>query len=303
MTKYSFAFLLALFTIQFSIAQEHIIPLWETVPNQKRSNEKEVQQQNDILLVSNVQDPLMEVFLPNGRAQTGEAVLIFPGGGYHVLAYDWEGRDLAKYLSSHGIVGIVVKYRLPISKSIINPSIAPLQDAQRAMRIVRSKAKEWHIDENKIGIMGFSAGGHLASTLGTQYDEKVYEPTDDADKLSARPDFMALIYPVITMTDLTHGGSKEALIGKNPTAEMVKKYSGELNVNADTPSTFIVHSMDDDAVPVENSLQLLDALAKNKIYTEAHIYPTGGHGYSMGIGNAQLSSWPGLFVTWVKTLP
>ncbi len=200
------------------IGQDETLSLWpDKIPNQRITNEKEKQEKHDILLIRNVQTPEIDVFLPSKRNATGEAVVIFPGGGYQLLAYDWEGTDIAKWLNSIGIAAIVVKYRLPVSKSIIEPHKAPLQDAQRAMRLVRGNAEKWNIEPNKIGIIGFSAGGHLASTLGTHYNEVVYAQQDQNDTLSARPDFMVLMYPVITFSAVsTHSGSKKGLIGENP---------------------------------------------------------------------------------------
>jgi len=284
--------------------QDATIALWpDKVPNQRTSAEKEKQEQKDILVISNVQVPQIEVFLPSERNATGEAVVIFPGGGYHVLAYDWEGADIAKWLNSLGIAGIVVKYRLPISKSIIEPHKAPLQDAQRAMRLVRGNAQKWNIDSDKIGIIGFSAGGHLASTLGTHFNEEVYTQEDQNDTLSARPDFMVLMYPVITFSFVpTHAGSKKALIGENPKQAMIDHFSNELLVTKDTPPTLLIHAGDDKAVPVENSILFYQALLKNEVAAEMHIYPKGGHGFALAIGNSHLESWKTLFSVWLKNL-
>ena len=169
------------------------------VPNQKVSQEKERITETDIVRIENVQNPSIEIYLPSKSIRTGKAVVIFPGGGYRFLAYDWEGTDFAKALNASGIAAFVLKYRLPTSESIIDPKWAPLQDAQRAIRLVRFHAKKWSVDPNKVGIMGFSAVGHLASTLGTHYDrETLVHSKDSIDHFNARPDFMALIYPVIT---------------------------------------------------------------------------------------------------------
>ncbi|TFG78520.1 MAG: alpha/beta hydrolase, partial [Flavobacteriales bacterium] len=192
-------------------AQDTIIPLWPKgkIPNQLISDEREEHMMEGILRISKVQEPTMEVYLPAQPNANGQAMLIFPGGGYGILAYDWEGSDIAKFLNGKGIAGIVVKYRLPSDISQKDKYNVPLIDAQRALRLVRSKAKDFHVDPDKIGIIGFSAGGHLASTLGTHYLEKVYDPLDQVDQISARPDFMALGYPVITFDNpTTHQGSK-----------------------------------------------------------------------------------------------
>ncbi len=290
--------------LQFAKAQDTIIKLWpKNIPNQLKSNEKEVREQNDILLISNVQEPTIEVYLPSKRNSAGKAVLIFPGGGYHILAYDWEGTDIAKFLNAKGIAGIVVKYRLPDSKSLKDQYNVPLQDAQRALRIARSHAADWNFDKNKIGIIGFSAGGSLASTLGTHYDENVYEKQDNMDNLSARPDFMALIYPVISMKKgVTHQGSKDNLLGKNPTQELIDRFSNELQVTKDTPPTFLVHAEDDDVVPVENSLLFFQALKDKGVSASMHIYPTGGHGFSLALKNNYLSDWTRQLILWIESL-
>lgn len=289
---------------QMANAQDTIINLWpNTIPNQVKSNEKEVHDKTDILRISNVQDPSIDVYLPSKKNANGKAMLIFPGGGYGILAYHWEGTDIAKLLNAKGIAGIVVKYRLPNSKTLNNQYDVPLQDAQRAMRIVRSHATEWNIKENKIGIIGFSAGGSLASTLGTHYDDEVYQKQDSLDDLSARPDFMALIYPVISMTEgVTHQGSKDNLLGKNPSQELVDRFSNELHVTEDTPPTFLVHAEDDTAVPVENSLIFYKALRDKKVPASMHLYPTGGHGFSLALKENYLGDWPRQLILWTESL-
>lgn len=299
-----FLLLFFLLCIMPNHAQTSILPLWgDHIPNSRKTDETEEVVNNDILVVSKVQQPQIEVYLPSKKNATGQAVLIFPGGGYHVLAYDWEGTDFAKFLNSKGIAGIVVKYRLPNSKSVTDPYNVPLQDAQRAMRLVRSKAKDWNINENNIGILGFSAGGHLASTLGTHYNEKVYTKIDAVDNLSARPDFMTLAYPVITMgAPNTHGGSKKALLGENPSQKMVDHFSNELQVSPDTPPTFLLHATDDTAVPVENSLLFYSALIKNKVPAEMHIYPSGGHGFALGLSDPHLATWTDQWIGWLTGL-
>ena len=286
-------------------AQDTIMPLWPNkIPNQEASNEKERVETDRFDWVTNVQQPTIEVYLPTKSNANGQAVVIFPGGGYYGLAYDWEGIDMAKALNSKGVAGIVVKYRLPISKSIVEgKEVVPLQDAQRAMRLVKSKAAEWNISEGKIGIMGFSAGGHLASTLGTHYDDTVYEKQDEADELSARPDFMALIYPVISMdNETTHSGSKGALLGENPSDELANRFSANKNVTKDTPPAFLLHAQDDDAVPVENSILMFSALKKEGIPVTMHIYPKGGHGFSLALKDQRLKNWISLLYDWLDNL-
>ncbi len=219
------------------------------------------------------------------------------------MAYDWEGTDIAKFLNGKGIAGIVVKYRLPTSESLKNKHNVPLIDAQRAIRLVRSRAAEWNINPSEIGIMGFSAGGHLASTLGTRFNEEVYVSIDDVDKLSARPDFMALIYPVITFTQSSkHQGSETALIGENPDVALKEYFSNELHVTLDTPPTFLVHASDDKGVPVENSLLFYKALNDKVVSVTVHIYPKGGHGFSLARKDAHLRGWTERLFEWMESL-
>ncbi|MFC4220547.1 alpha/beta hydrolase [Flagellimonas marina] len=299
-----FVTLIGLFTMSLS-AQDTIMPLWsKKIPNQEPSNEKEKIETERFKWISNVQEPTIEVYLPTKSNANGQAVVIFPGGGYYGLAYDWEGIDMAKALNSRGVAGIVVKYRLPLSKSIVKEKeVVPLQDAQRAIRLVRSKAAEWNISEEKIGIMGFSAGGHLASTLGTHYEDDVYEKQDEADDVSARPNFMALIYPVISMEkSTTHTGSRGALLGDNPSDEMSDRFSANKNVTKDTPPTFLLHAQDDEGVPVENSILMFSALKKENVPVTMHIYPKGGHGFSLALQDKRLNNWMTLLYEWLDNL-
>ncbi|WP_445732231.1 alpha/beta hydrolase [Mariniflexile sp.] len=305
MRKHIFFSLCLLITINNCFSQNQIIPLWtENIPNQKVSNEVEKQYyEGDIFWIGNVQEPAMQVYLPTKRSATGKAVIICPGGAYHHLAYDWEGTDIAKWLNSKGITAFVLKYRLPESKSLIVNHQAPLQDAQRAIRLVRYNAEKWHISKDKIGIIGFSAAGHLASTLGTHYDENTIKNKDSIDSLSARPDFMILMYPVITMkAPYTHVGSKTNLLGANPKQDLIDFYSNELHVNKNTPPTFICHSTDDDAVPVMNSIQFYQALVKEGVSVEMHIFPTGGHGFGLAVGKGYLQNWTTLLSDWLENL-
>ncbi|MFC3880781.1 alpha/beta hydrolase [Algoriphagus namhaensis] len=302
--KKLFFTLLTLFSSHMLLAQNHIIPLWEgTPPLQKEVELKEKIVQEDIVRISNVQTPTLEVYLPAKSIRNGQAVLIFPGGGYRILAYDWEGTDFAKWLNTQGIVGIVVKYRLPDSPSLTDPKEVPLLDAQRAMRMVRYNAEEWGINPEKVGVMGFSAGGHLASTLSTQYDHDLDLPKDTIDELSARPDFSVLVYPVISFRDKSaHSGSSKALIGENPSQDFLDRFSGELNVNADTPPTFLVHAQDDKGVPVRNSLLYYEALTDAGVPASMHLYPTGGHGFAFGLGKGTVENWRNELLTWLKTM-
>lgn len=283
------AFLLCVLA-SFTFAQDHVVPLWpDKIPNQKPSAEVESSDSSNIVRISKVQNPTLQVYMPAKRSATGQAVIICPGGGYRILAYDWEGTDVAKALNAKGITGIVLKYRLPSPESSVVPHETPLLDAQQAIRLVRKNAASWNIDPKKVGIMGFSAGGHLASTAGTHFDE------------TSRPDFMILIYPVISMDkSFTHLGSRENLLGKNPDPELVKLYSNELQVTADTPPTFIVHASDDGGVPVEHSLRMYRALQKKEVTVEMHIYPKGGHGFGLGLEHGYLATWPDRLFDWLE---
>lgn len=285
-----------------SFSQNEIIPLWNgDIPNSQKSDEKEIVLSTDATRMSFVQSPTLEVFLPTKRNANGKAVIICPGGGYHYVVYDWEGTDIAKWYNSKGITAFVLKYRLPNSKSIKMSYEAPLQDAQRAIRIVRSQSEKWHINPNKIGIMGFSAGGHLASTLGTQFDKPNNFNETAIDSVSARPDFMALIYPVVTMkADYTHSGSRNNLLDKNPSESLINQYSNELQVTEKTPPTFILHAQDDKAVPIENSLNLYKALKDKNVKTEMHIYPEGGHGFGLALEKGYLQTWTDRLFDWLQ---
>lgn len=287
-----------------SAAQDFVLPLYQgEIPNSKNTGQTEKVEKKDITVISNVQTPDIAVFLPSKRFATGQAVVICPGGGYWILAYDLEGTDIARYLNSIGVAGIVLKYRLPTSGNCIEPHKVPLMDAQQAMRQVRAHAAEWNIDPRKIGVMGFSAGGHLASTLGTHFDLGNATSADLVQKQSCRPDFMILMYPVISFTQpCTHVGSREALLGKNPSPELVSYYSNELQIQDNTPPAFLVHADDDTGVPVENSLLMYEALRKKKISAELHILSEGGHGFGLGGANGHIAEWSGALREWLRWL-
>lgn len=297
-----FLFLLLQLTAQ---SQEMILPLWPAgkVPNYQKTTELEKRDIGELIRISLVQAPEMAVYLPARKTATGQAVIICPGGGYGMLAYDWEGSDPARLLSAKGIAAIVLKYRLPNSKSNIIPHLSPLLDAKRAIRIVRANAGKWGIKKEAVGIMGFSAGGHLASTLATHFDAGDKAATDTIDRESSRPDFAVLIYPVISMSKpIMHAGSRNNLIGATTDSSLAKLYSNELQVTAATPPSFLVHATDDKAVPVENSLLFYQALKDKSVPAEMHIYPTGGHGFGLAIGNTYLETWTDRLVDWMRGL-
>jgi acetyl esterase/lipase len=303
--KLIFTALLGLIFFQLTKAQDITIPLWAPgkVPNYQKTDETEKSESRDIVLISKVQSPEIAVFLPAKRNANGQAVIICPGGGYAYLAYNWEGTDVAKLLNAKGITAIVLKYRLPNSKSNINPTLSPLMDAKRAMRIVRANAAKWNIQKNDIGIMGFSAGGHLASTLATHFDEGDASSKDSIEQQSSRPDFAVLIYPVITMNKgFTHMGSRTNLLGNDPDSALVNLYSNELQVTKQTPPTFLVHATDDKTVPVENSLRFYEAVKNNGVPVEMHIFPHGGHGFGLALGKGELEDWTNLLVAWMRGL-
>jgi acetyl esterase/lipase len=297
----------ALFFIIFIInlsAQTKIIKVWpDGVPGSIKSDtytEKPTETNGELSRVEKVTDPTLYVFLPPVEKATGSAVLICPGGSYGVLAFSHEGYAIARWLNDNGIAGIILKYRLPSDLIMKDKSIGPLQDAQEAMRIIRRNAAEWKINPVKIGVIGFSAGGHLASTLSTHYSEKVYEVKDTT---SARPDFSLLIYPVISFdATFTHAGSKKNLIGENPSEEAVNRFSNELQITDKTPPAFLVHSADDKTVPVKNSIVYFERLQKYSIPSELHIFQKGGHGYGLSVDKGTQSSWPELSLRWMKEI-
>ena len=290
--KYCFSFLFVLSIITVT-AQQHI-PLYDgNIPNAKDCSLREERLPNGRIL--HVTVPELIAFYPQQPDSFKAAVIICPGGGYQRLAIEHEGYDVAKTLNRMGIAAFVLKYRLPNDTCDTNKKIVPLQDVQQAMYWVKSHSKENGINENNIGIMGFSAGGHLAAMLSTHYN---YTAMPFAEDSLLRPAFAALIYPVITMNDsLAHSGSKERLIGKNATQEDVNFYSCEKNVTTKTPPTFLVLATDDKTVNPENSIQYYSALRKQKVAAEIHIYQSGGHGFGMNLPNND--SWTNRFQKWL----
>lgn len=290
---------------QFIAAQDITLKLWPAgkMPNYKPSTEKEKWDSTDIVRISKVQDPDIAIYLPSKKTATGQAVVICPGGSYTILAYNWEGSDPARWLAAKGIAAIVLKYRLPDKASNINPSLSPLLDAKRAIRMVRFYAAKWNIKKDRIGIMGFSAGGHLASSAGTHFDYGDPSSSDSIERISSRPDFMVLVYPVITMfKPVMHTGSRNRLIGEGAYPDVAKLYSSELQVTDQTPPTFLVHAMDDKTVPVENSIMMFQALREHNVPSEMHIFPKGGHGFGLGLGMGSDEKWMELCFEWLKSM-
>lgn len=237
------------------------------------------------------EDPQITVYRP--AKPNGAAMVICPGGGYGGLVMGAEGSGIAQWLNQHGITGVVLKYRLPRGNSM-----APLLDAQRAIRMARSHSKEWGIDPNKIGIIGFSAGGHLASTAATHFDAGEPQSSDPVEKMSCRPDFALLVYPVITMGEKGHAGSRKNLMGAEPTADMVEKFSNEKQVTEKTPPTFLAHAADDKVVPLENSKMFFDALQANKVPAKYLELPSGGHGLN-GYKGPMWDAWQAQSLEWM----
>ena len=299
--------LLSIFSLMYlgGKTQDVRMPLYpaNAIPNYQKTSEVEKRDTTGTLRISLVQQPDIAVYLPTRGIATGQAVVICPGGGYGILAYDKEGTDFAKWLNSKGIAAIVLKYRLPNSRSNIVPHQSPLLDAKRAIRLVRANASMWNIQKDKVGVIGFSAGGHLASTLGTHFDAGNPSAADSVERYSSRPDFMILAYPVITMSKpYMHVGSRNNLIGANPTEELANLYSNDLQVTKETPPTFIVHATDDGGVPVENALSFYQALKTNGVPAEMHIYPKGGHGFGLATGRGYLETWTDRLSDWLKTM-
>ena len=251
-----------------------------------------------ILRISNVTDPVYTLYLaPEYQQAKKPLVIIFPGGGYRILAASHEGSDIARKLNGIGVHAMVVHYRLPDSTRQVEKQFAPLQDAQQAIRVARQSANLWNVDSTKIGVMGFSAGGHLAASAATHYQTD-YTKINDGQNL--RPDFQLLIYPVVTFRSYSHQGSVNSLLGKNKSEEMLHLFSNEEQVNATTPRAFIVHAADDGAVPVANSLNYASALSNYKVPVDLHIMAKGGHGF--GLTNKTTEEyWFDRLATWFKT--
>lgn len=291
--------LLFILKCNWCFAQQEIPLYTGKIPNSAGAPNEEYKKANELVdsLTFNVSIPTLTVFLPSKDKANGTAVIICPGGGYHVLLTKREGTDVARTFNKLGVTAFVLKYRLPSGKTMKDRSIGPLQDAQRAIQLVRQKAAAWNIDPQKIGIMGFSAGGHLAATAGTHYREALIE---NKKGVSLRPDFMLLINPVISFTDsIGHTGSRNNLLGDAPAKKQILSYSNELQVNKATPPAFLVHSNADSVVPVANSLSFYSALADNGVAAGLHIYAKGEHGF---LTTPSFDEWFGRCVHWMKEM-
>jgi acetyl esterase/lipase len=303
MKDYLFVFLLCL--PLFATSQERNVrgetfPLYaDSIPNSTGYFPRELIDGDTLNPVTyqKVSRPTMTAYFPDKAKQNGTAVIVFPGGAYTFLAYQEEGTKIAQNLVKEGICAFVVKYRLPDELTMEERSIGPLQDAQQAILTVRKNAREWGIDTAKVGVMGFSAGGHLASTVGTHFNRSyIANPTG----INLRPDFMILVYPVISMADsLTHAGSRTKLFGVYPTPEQLKLFSNELQVSDQTPPCYITQTEDDRIVSVMNSIVFYQALLHHHVPAEMHLFPKGDHGFVLRLPAAQ---WMAPLYSWMRSI-
>ena len=290
-------------SLNILIAQTKIIPLYEGAapglkPGLNIKEDVKVGETDGITRLRDITIPTLTVFLPKNKTSDA-AVIICPGGGYYILAWDHEGTSIGEWFAKRGVTAFVLKYRLPQPELFENSEIRPLQDIQQALRFVRKNASEYKLNPAKIGVMGFSAGGHLAATASTHFNKQVGEIVDP--NVNVRPDFSILMYPVISFTDgLAHLGSRDNLLNKNISVEKIKEYSNELQVNKDTPPAFLVHAIDD-GVLVGNSIEYVKALKSHNIPAEMHIYDKGGHGFSMKKSNTgPVAKWPDRLAEWMQ---
>ncbi|TMI86215.1 MAG: alpha/beta hydrolase [Bacteroidetes bacterium] len=286
------------------LSAQQVVPLYQDqVPNSKPCDEKDHEfidtswNKNGLLIVDHITKPTLAIYKPAKEKRNGTAVIICPGGGYAVLAAGHEGADVARAFNDVGITAFVLRYRLPKDACMTSKAFVPLMDAQQAIWFVRTHANQYGVNIDRIGIMGFSAGGHLASTAGTHVDPV----RKDLGNATLRPAFMILIYPVISFNDsIGHIGSRDNLLGKNPDKHLVQLFSNELQVNPQTPPTFLVHASDDDGVVPENSIRFYQALLRNKVPAELHLYEHGGHGF--GLHNPSTKQdWFKACVEWMRT--
>lgn len=294
--------LLFLFISNSALAQSVMeIPLYSgIIPGSKESavKERQIVLANGGIRIYSVTLPTLKKYTP--AKPNGVSVIICPGGGYERLSIDHEGEDVAKALNEFGITGFVLKYRLPNDSIMTDKTTGPLQDAQQAIRMVREQAVAWGLNPDRIGIMGFSAGGHLASTAATHFN--FIADSTLKDTTSVRPDFAVLIYPVISFNDsIAHKGSKNRLLGKEPSAGQSIFFSNELQVTKNSPPVFLVHAGDDGTVPVENSIRYYQACIKNKVPAEMHLYPKGGHGFGLN-NKTTADKWLDRLINWMNAL-
>ncbi|MDE3182075.1 MAG: alpha/beta hydrolase [Bacteroidota bacterium] len=288
-------------SIAFSVLKgQEFIPLW---PKNNMPDSKGLHITDSIARqrVFRVAIPGMYAFFPSQDDNCGAAVVIYPGGGYTHITLNLGGFQLAKWFNTLGISAFVVEYRLPNSPDLKVSELGPLEDGQRAIQLVRENAAKWGIDPNKLGVMGVSAGGHLASWVGTATDD-ITTLHDGVAKKSTHPDFMILVSPVIDMGKYTHKGSRESLLGNNPSPELIQKYSPQNNVTAQTPPCFIADAFNDKTVPPENSLLFYQALLDKNISTSFHVFPQGGHEININNNPGSTSLWKDLCQKWMKEM-
>ena len=288
--------LLILIFFKMNMTMGQFKPLYTVTPNEKKHENQEASNtQSGILIIEKISTPTYQYYRAVKDNEKRPCVIICPGGGYYILAAGHEGADVAEFFNSIGINALVLKYRIPNADNQIDKTIAPLQDVQQAMYLCRLNAANWGIDAKKIGVMGFSAGGHLAASLATHYaDVKISNP----ENISLRPDFQILIYPVISFQNFGHGGSRNSLIGPVMTEEAIHYFSNEEQINTYSPPAFLVHAKDDDAVPVLNSTIYAKTLEMNKVPAEIYLYEKGGHGFGMKNPTSEVY-WPNLLKDWL----
>ncbi|MGJ7031514.1 alpha/beta hydrolase [Niabella hirudinis] len=300
MTRYICYFLLSLFT-GHAVAAQETFPLYPgVIPNSKPTTQKEIHRPDAVVdtVVSGVSVPTLTIYPAASQAgKKTAAVIICPGGGYGVLCIKMEGEKVARAFNKAGITAFVLKYRLPGSDAMPDPSMAPLQDLQQALKLVREQADARNLDKDRIGIMGFSAGGHLAATGGTHFQQSYI---NNPSGTPLRPDFMILVYPVISFTDsVGHIGSRNNLLGNNPGQKAIRFFSNELHVTKETPPTLLVLPNDDQVVPPENSLSFLKALRQHQVPASLHLYAKGDHGF---LKTPPFEEWFGRVLYWMKEM-
>ncbi len=275
-----------------ALAQEQVSLYSNAIPNSKTVSSTIPETLSGGMFRRSTQ-PMMEVYMPEKGKETGTAVVVCAGGSYGVIVFQGEGQSTARELAKNGITAFVLKYRLPSDEYMTDKTIGPLQDAQQAIKYVRENAAKWNVNPSKIGIMGFSAGGHLASTLATHFKTALI---DNPNGTSLRPDFQILVYPVVSMqANLTHADSRRNLLGNNPSQELIDLYSNEKQIDTTTPPAYLTHSADDGTVDVDNTILYFEGLRKNKVPVEMHIYPKGGHGFVL-----RKQGWMEPLFQWMK---
>ncbi|GAA4319684.1 alpha/beta hydrolase [Compostibacter hankyongensis] len=295
----SLLFFFAFFFCAAFCQAQQVLPLYSgSIPNARPVADKQqvtINKELDTVLTE-VSVPTLTAYFPPANTASGASVIICPGGGYHALMYSWEGIRIARAFNKVGVAAFILKYRLPSDRTLQDKSIGPLQDAQQAIKTVREKAAQWKLDPHRIGIMGFSAGGHLASSAGTHFGHAYIE---NKNGTSLRPDFMLLIYPVISFTDsIGHVGSRDNLLGAHPSPEQIRLFSNELQVDAHTPPTFLAHAVDDKVVLSQNSLYFYEALHHSGVPAELHLYEKGEHGF---ITAPPFDEWFNSCIYWMKS--